>query len=110
MNAAGMTNAMRYTVRLDLPPIEAAFVGLNHESSMDPKAIEQRILQAMPAARVSVISEDQVHFTAQIVSDEFNGLSRIQRHRRVHSAIGAELGREIHALSLDLKTPIETSD
>jgi len=74
---------------------------------MDPKAIEQRILQAMPSARVSVISDDQVHFTARIESNEFEGLSRIQRHRRVHSAIGAELGREIHALSLDLKTPAE---
>jgi stress-induced morphogen len=77
---------------------------------MDPKVIEQRILQAMPAARVSVISDDQVHFTARIISDDFEGLSRIQRHRRVHSAIGAELGREIHALSLDLKTPAESKD
>ncbi|MEN1727033.1 MAG: BolA family protein [Pseudomonadota bacterium] len=77
---------------------------------MDPKAIEQRILQAMPEARVSVISDDQVHFTARIVSPEFDGLSRIQRHRRIHSAIGAELGREIHALSLELKSPAEAED
>ena len=77
---------------------------------MDPQAIEQRILQAMPEARVSVLSDDQVHFTARIVSQEFDGLSRIQRHRRVHSAIGEELGREIHALSLELKSPAEAED
>jgi acid stress-induced BolA-like protein IbaG/YrbA len=77
---------------------------------MDPKAIEQRILQAMPGARVSVHSDDQVHFTARIVSSEFDGLSRLQRHRRIHAAVGAELGREIHALSLELKSPAEAED
>jgi len=103
-----VTSAMRYTVALDLPPVNDGHPRPENKSSrMDPKAIEQRILQAMPEARVSVISDDQVHYTARIVSDDFDGLSRIQRHRRVHSAIGDELGREIHALSLDLKTPSE---
>jgi len=77
---------------------------------MDPKIIETRILQAMPDARVSVVSDDQVHFTARIISDEFAGKNRIQRHRAVHSAIGPELGREIHALSLDLKTAAEVAE
>ncbi len=83
---------------------------MEQERSMDPKAIEHRILQAMPSARVSVISDDQVHFTARIVSEEFDGLSRIQRHRKIHSAIGEELGREIHALSLELKSPAEVDN
>ena len=74
---------------------------------MDPTALEQRILQAMPGARVSVESDDNVHYVARIVSDAFGGASRIERHRCVHEAIGPELGREIHALSLDLKSPEE---
>lgn len=74
---------------------------------MDPAAIEQQILQAMPGARVSVASDDNVHYTARIVSETFNGQSRIARHRLVHDAIGPALGREIHALSLELKTPDE---
>ncbi|AKS41023.1 BolA/IbaG family iron-sulfur metabolism protein [Wenzhouxiangella marina] len=74
---------------------------------MDPTEIEQRIVQAMPDARVTVLTDDQVHFTARIVSPSFEGKSRIQRHRQVHAAFGTELGREIHALSLDLKTPAE---
>ena len=61
----------------------------------------------MPGTRVSVESDDNVHYVARIVSDAFSGASRIERHRRVHAAIGPELGREIHALSLDLKSPEE---
>ncbi len=61
----------------------------------------------MPAARVSVHSDDNVHFSARIVSPEFSGRSRLERHRLVHAAIGPELGREIHALSLELKSPDE---
>ncbi|QKK01995.1 MAG: BolA family transcriptional regulator [Pseudomonadota bacterium] len=74
---------------------------------MDVTAIEQRILQAIPGAQVKVDTPDQVHYVARIVADEFAGRSRIERHRLVHAAIGPELGREIHALSLDLKSPDE---
>ncbi len=77
---------------------------------MDPSAIEQVILQAMPGADVRVDSDDNVHYVARIVSDEFSGRSRIQRHRRVHEALGPSLGREIHALSLVLKAPDEITD
>ncbi|QOC21876.1 BolA family transcriptional regulator [Wenzhouxiangella sp. AB-CW3] len=76
---------------------------------MDPSVIEQRILQAMPEADVHVESDDNVHYLARIVSDEFAGLNRIQRHRRIHAALGPALGQEIHALSLDLKTPDEAA-
>lgn len=74
---------------------------------MDVTAIEARILQAMPDAQVRVESDDNVHYVARIVSESFTGRSRIQRHRQVHAAVGEALGREIHAMSLDLKTPEE---
>ena len=74
---------------------------------MDPKKIQSVILQAMPEARVSVESEDNVHFTARVECESFRGQSRLQRHRVIHDALGASLGREIHALSLVLKAPDE---
>lgn len=74
---------------------------------MDPAEIERRILQAMPGAQVRVESDDNVHYTARIVSQTFSGCSRVQRHRQVHDAIGEAMGQEIHALSLNLKTPDE---
>ncbi|MFP4208937.1 MAG: BolA family protein [Wenzhouxiangella sp.] len=61
----------------------------------------------MPEARVSVESDDNVHFTARVVSEGFRGLSRLQRHRAIHDALGPALGREIHALTLVLKAPDE---
>ncbi len=42
------------------------------------------------------------HFHVVIRSAAFKGQSRIARHRAVHSALGAELMAQIHALSLDL--------
>ena len=74
---------------------------------MDVTAIEARILQAMPGAQVKVESDDNVHYVARIVSESFAGRSRIQRHRQIHAALGEALGREIHAMSFDLKTPEE---
>jgi acid stress-induced BolA-like protein IbaG/YrbA len=74
---------------------------------MDTEQIKARILQAMPEANVGVESDDNVHFTARVVCDSFGGKSRLQRHRLIHDALGPSLGREIHALTLVLKTPDE---
>lgn len=78
---------------------------------MHTQTIEAIILQAFPNADVAVHSDDQVHFTARVVSEAFVGKSRVERHRMVHAALSAKvgdaLGREIHALSLELRTPQE---
>jgi BolA protein len=42
------------------------------------------------------------HYHVVIRSDRFKGQSRIARHRAVHSALGPDLVKSIHALSLDL--------
>mgnify|MGYP000023530800 FL=1 len=44
------------------------------------------------------------HFHVIIRSGAFEGQSRIARHRMVHSALGPELVKAIHALSMDLDT------
>ncbi len=74
---------------------------------MDPAQIQSIILQAIPGARVEVESDDNVHYTARVIAEQFEGQSRLQRHRVIHDAIGPAMGREIHALSLVLKTPQE---
>lgn len=74
---------------------------------MDANRIEQLIRAALPDARVEVSSPDNVHFHARVVSSDFAGQTRLARHRRVHSAIGPALGQEIHALTLELKSPDE---
>lgn len=42
------------------------------------------------------------HWDVRIVSDRFEGLSRIARHRAVHDALGKDLVGRIHALALKI--------
>lgn len=44
----------------------------------------------------------QTHFDVAITASEFAGLSRLAKHRAVHSALGSDLIGRIHALSLDI--------
>ncbi|MDH4259385.1 MAG: BolA/IbaG family iron-sulfur metabolism protein [Gammaproteobacteria bacterium] len=74
---------------------------------MTPEQICEQILSALPGATVEVRSQDNVHFEALVVAAEFAGLRTIQRHQLVYRALGAAVGREIHALSLDTPAPEE---
>lgn len=47
------------------------------------------------------------HFKLLIVSEGFQGLSRVARQRNVHSLLAKELAEGVHALSLRLMTPEE---
>ncbi len=47
------------------------------------------------------------HFNVRIVSVEFSGKSLVQRHRLVYDALGDAMQQEIHALSIQAKTPDE---
>ena len=42
------------------------------------------------------------HFNVRIRSVDFKGMSRVARHRAIHSALGPELIASIHALALDV--------
>jgi len=45
------------------------------------------------------------HFSVQIVSPRFNGLSRLARHRLVYDSLNALIPRGIHALAIDARAP-----
>mmetsp|Transcript_10711 Transcript_10711/g.10765 ORF Transcript_10711/g.10765 Transcript_10711/m.10765 type:complete len:137 (+) Transcript_10711:185-595(+) len=45
------------------------------------------------------------HFKILVVSDMFEGKSLIQRHRLVNTILAEELQNDIHALSIQAKTP-----
>ena len=47
------------------------------------------------------------HFIVQIVASAFEGKSLIQRHRMVYDAMDELMQSEIHALSIQAKTPQE---
>ena len=47
------------------------------------------------------------HFDVTIVSQAFDGLSRIQRHRMVYDALSRLIESDIHALSIRAFAPSE---
>jgi BolA protein len=47
------------------------------------------------------------HFRLAIVSPRFAGCRTMERHRLVYDALGPLMKREIHALSIDARTPDE---
>jgi acid stress-induced BolA-like protein IbaG/YrbA len=65
------------------------------------------IQAGLPDARVDVQSEDDVHFSALVVSGEFEGLRLLQRHQLVYRTLGDKMGGEIHALAIRALTPGE---
>jgi stress-induced morphogen len=69
--------------------------------------LEQRIVQALPGAQVAVedLTGGGDHFRAEVVSDRFEGLSRIQQHKLIYDVFGDEVGGPIHALSIKTSTP-----
>jgi stress-induced morphogen len=74
-----------------------------------PEAIAAKIRAALPDARVQLkdLTGTEDHWQAEIVSSAFTGLSLVQRHRLVMSALAEEMKGPIHALTLDVKTPEE---
>lgn len=72
---------------------------------MNPEQITQLIQSAIPDADVSVTSDDNVHFNATIISSSFESLSLIDRHKMIYESLGDNMRQEIHALSIDARTP-----
>ncbi|MGH8228166.1 MAG: BolA family protein [Steroidobacteraceae bacterium] len=74
---------------------------------MNPDAVADLIRAGMPGAEVLVQSEDGTHFAARVIAREFAGKRAIARHQLVYRALGARMGAEIHALSIEALTPEE---
>ena len=79
--------------------------------------IESRLREELAAEHVLVVDESHLHaghegareggghFRALVVSRRFEGRSPIERQRLVYAALAEEMGREIHALSMQALTP-----
>jgi len=59
------------------------------------------------AGRMNLPADAETHFQLTLVSAAFEGVSRVERSRRVHEALAAEFASGLHALSLTLRTPAE---
>jgi len=74
---------------------------------MEPIAIARRIEQALPGAKAEVKGADN-HYSARIVSERFEGKTRIEQHRMIYDLFREEMAaQEIHALALRTLTPAQ---
>ena len=74
---------------------------------MTADEVTQLILTGLPEAEVRVATEDDTHFDAVVVARQFEGKRPLQRHQLVYAGLGARMGREVHALSIQAFTPDE---
>ncbi|KAJ1969853.1 BolA domain UV induced protein Uvi31 [Dispira parvispora] len=56
------------------------------------------------------VTSKETHFRVTIVSDEFESLRPLQRHRAVYQTLQSELDAGLHALSLKTHTPAEEAN
>ena len=71
-----------------------------------PESVKSGIESGLACDHVEVIGDGQ-HFQAVVVSSQFAGKSRVQRHQLVYAALGDRMREEIHALSMQTLTPEE---
>lgn len=80
------------------------------------KSIEKKLKQEFQPAVMNVLNEShqhavpkdsETHFRIELVSEDFSGLSRVERFRKVHQTLAEELKKGVHALSLKLFTRAE---
>src|SRR2546423_12523902 len=69
--------------------------------------LKERIESALPGAQASVedLNGGGDHFRAEVVSDRFDGLSRIDQHKLVYDVFGNEIGGAVHPPSLHTSPP-----
>ncbi len=72
--------------------------------------IEKLLREAFPSAKIQVddIAGDQNHYAAEIIADEFKGLSRVKQHQLVYTALKGKMDGPngvLHALALTTKVP-----
>ena len=82
-------------------------------AAFTPLMLEVRDESARHAGHAGATRDDgsrgETHFHVRLVAAAFEGVSRVERQRRVHAALEEELRGSVHALSLALLTPGEAT-
>lgn len=74
---------------------------------MNESEIQLLIEEKLPESKVAVVDTrgSGDHFEIMVISDIFEGVPLIDRHRIIHSALGENLGGAIHAVEIKAYTP-----
>ena len=82
--------------------------------------IRRKLTQALEPTRLDVVNDSHrhaghrsspgtgnSHFIIRVVSAQFEGKTRIERHRRINEILADELAGPIHALAITAHAPSE---
>jgi BolA protein len=82
--------------------------------------ITEKLTEAFAPTRLDVVDEShqhaghaghrpggETHFRVYIVSEAFQGKTRIERHRLINRVLSAELAGGVHALAIQASAPGE---
>ena len=73
------------------------------KESLNPLHLEL----ANESSQHSVPAGSETHFKLLVVSEQFGGLSRVERQRKVYSLLDSEFKSGLHALTVRAMTPEE---
>ena len=75
--------------------------------AMDRATLETYLREAFPDASITLtdLAGDNDHWSAEIVSAQFQGKSRIAQHQLVYAALKGRMGGALHALALTTRAP-----
>tara|TARA_B100000029_G_scaffold159911_2_gene155680 strand:+ start:1000 stop:1230 length:231 start_codon:yes stop_codon:yes gene_type:complete len=73
--------------------------------TLSSKQITEMIKKKIPDAEIEIedLKGDSNHYHARISSKEFRGLSKVEQHKIIYSALGKHMGSTLHALMLTTK-------
>lgn len=77
------------------------------EAAFDPDVIEI-VDESHRHAGHAGARDGRGHFFVRIVSDRFEGVKPLARHRMVYAALGTLMQTDVHALSLEALSPTES--
>ena len=72
------------------------------EAAFSPRSLEVINESDRHASHAGHDGSGESHYRVTIAADAFAPMSRIERHRAVHTALGKDLVGAIHALALEI--------
>lgn len=102
-SAAGKSESESKLNRMSEPRVEMI---RNALASLQPQRLEVFDDSHLHAGHAGA-RDGKGHFRVTIIADCFRGMAQLKRHRTVFTALDALMKSDIHALSIDARTPEE---
>ena len=76
-------------------------------AAFDPAEVIVQDDSAKHAGHAGAPAGGESHFSVVVISPQFDGLSRVDRQRRINKVLADELAGPVHALAVMARTPAE---